>query len=68
MNEPKNGDADDRRDDDRDPRDNVRDGVERFTVEKRSVRARRQCQGRERDEWNEMSAARSAPAMDGLNE
>ena len=60
--------TDDRRDDDRDPRDNVGDGVQRFTVEKRSVCASRQCQGRERNERNEMSAPGPAPVIDGLNE
>ena len=68
VDEPKNGDADDRRDNDRDPRDNIGDGVQRFAVEKGSVRVRRQCQGRERDKRNEIFAATPAPVFDGLNE
>ena len=33
VNEPKNGDADDRRDDEHEPRDPISDGVESFAVE-----------------------------------
>ena len=68
MDEPESADPNNRRDDEHDPRDAIGNGVERFAVEKRSVCATRQCQGRESNEWNEISAARPAPAIDGLNE
>jgi hypothetical protein len=68
MDEPESGDANNRRDDEYDPRDAIGDGVERFAMENRSVRASRQCQGRESNQWNEMSAATRAPVIDGLNE
>jgi hypothetical protein len=53
VDEPKNGDANDRRDDDRDPRDAVGDGIQRFSMEHGGVRGLRKQRRAEQDEQDE---------------
>jgi len=66
MHHPKSNDADDWSDDEHDPRDAVRNCIERLTVKNRRVRVRRQRQQRENNEQNETSVAKPASTNDGL--
>jgi hypothetical protein len=58
MDQQKGPDQDGRDEDEREPRNGARDCIERLTVKERGVGTRRQCQERESNERNEVSAAR----------
>lgn len=58
VDEPKNGDADDRRENNRDPRDAVGDSIQRFSVKHGGVHGlRKQGRAKQREQEDRDAAA-----------